>query len=182
MGIDCKTEFECLLSAADIQKRIKELAAEIDRDYGSDRIMAVGILNGAVLFMADLIRELTVPVEYDFVGFKSYVGSESNGDIEVTKRIKGDIAGKRILIVEDIIDTGRTLCESNLISKLIDKGAVDVKVCCLLDKPSRRTHTVNIHYTGFTIDDQFVVGYGLDYDGLYRNLPYIGIFDPELHK
>jgi hypoxanthine phosphoribosyltransferase len=180
MGIELHPDgLVCLLSEADIQARIKEMAVEISREYAGDSLLTIGILNGAVLFLADLVRQIDIPLEYDFVGFRSYNGSVSNGPLEVTKRLKADVNGKRVLIVEDIIDTGRTLYESCLVDALIEKGAVDVRLCSLLDKPTRRTHHVDIHYTGFVIEDRFVVGYGLDYDGLYRNLPYIGCYEIE---
>lgn len=165
-----------LFSETQIQQKVADLANQISREYENDSLLAVGILNGSVLFLADLVRYMQIPLEYDFVGFSSYEGCMSNGPLEITKRLKADVNGKRVLIVEDIIDTGRTLCESNLVTAMLNKGAVDVKLCSFLDKPARRVHSVQIDFTGYVIDDYFVVGYGLDYNGLYRNLPYIGYF------
>lgn len=167
---------QILFTERQIQDKVAELAREISREYENDSLLAVGILNGSALFLADLVRCLQIPLEYDFVGLSSYVGSESSGVIEVTRQLKTEVKGKRALIVEDIIDTGRTLAEGNLIASLLDKGAADVKLCSLLDKPSRRTHPVTIDFKGYEIENLFVVGYGLDYNGFYRNLPYIGYF------
>lgn len=180
MGVESYSEsIICLLSETDIQTRIGELAGEITRDYADSSLLVVGVLNGAVLFLADLIRQIDIPLEYDFIGLRSYNGSVSNGPLEVTRRLNTDVTGKRVLIVEDIIDTGRTLCESCIIDTIAANGAVDVRVCSLLDKPARRTHQICIDYTGFVIEDRFVVGYGLDYNGLFRNLPYVGCFEQE---
>lgn len=165
-----------LFSETQIQDKVAELAEGIRAEYKGSSLLALGILNGSVLFLADLVRYLQIPLEYDFVGFASYDGSVSTGPLEVTKRLKSSVEGKRVLIVEDIIDTGRTLSQSNLIPELLSKGAIDVKLCSLLDKPARRTHHVQIDFTGYVIENHFVVGYGLDYNGMYRNLPFIGYF------
>lgn len=170
--------FECLLSESEVQSKVAELAQQISQDYVGRNLLLLGILNGAALFLADLVRKITIPVEYDFVGFKSYSGSESQGHVEVTKELKSDVAGKNVIIVEDIIDTGRTLHQSGLMQSLARSGVADIKLCSLLDKPASRIHPVEIHYLGFTIENVFVVGYGLDHNGLYRNLPYIGIYRP----
>jgi len=140
--------------------------------------MAIGILKGSVPFLADLIRNLSLPVSYDFMAVSSYgEATESSGIVRITYDITGDISGKNILIVEDIIDTGRTL--SHLKTFLEAKGPASVKIATLLDKPDRRVVPITVDFVGFTIPDEFVVGYGLDYANRYRNLPYVGVLKPE---
>ena len=164
-----------LISEEDLQQRIVTLAAEINKDYKGKKITLVCALKGAMIFMADLARRVEVPVIFDFIGASSYDGGTySTGTVRLTKDLDFDPANKHILLVEDILDTGNTLA---FIQKyILDKNPASFKSCCLLDKPERRVvHGVKADYTGFTIPDQFVVGYGLDYDQLYRNLPYIGV-------
>ena len=167
---------QILISAEEIDRITTRIAAEIDRDLaGHDgKVILVGILKGSVVFMADLMKKIKTPVEIDFMKVSSYKGTESTGRIEIKLDLnRGDISNSTIIIVEDIIDSGRTL--SYLCEYLRLNGAKNVKTCTLLDKPERRVKDVKVDYTGFEIPDEFVVGYGLDYDQLYRNLPYIGI-------
>ncbi len=162
-------KLEVLISREEIEKRVKELAEEISKDYSREDPLMLGILNGAFVFMADLIREMKVPVEVDFLRVKSYCGT-SAGELEVIMDVP-DVKGKDVIIVEDIIDTGLTM--DFLLKRVKKKGAKSVKVCALLDKPSKRVVDVKPDYVGFTIPDYFVVGYGLDYNGRYRELPEI---------
>ena len=165
-----------LLPEEELDARIKELAEQISKDYDGESILAVCILRGAAYFACELTKRLTVPVMIDFMTTSSYgAGTVSSGDVKVKKDIEMDPAGQNILIIEDIIDSGNTL---NFLKKYFkDKNVKSIKLCTLLDKPDRREVDVDVDYTGFTIPDQFVVGYGLDYDQKYRNLPYIGIVD-----
>ena len=165
-----------LLDSERIQRRIAELAADIDRDYAdSDRLVAVGVLNGSVFFMVDLLKHLQVPVMVDFFQTSSYGDGTSPGEVRIRKDIDTSIRGADVLLVEDIVDTGYTL--RTILDLLRFRGARSVKLCSLLDKKAKRQVDVPIDYCGFEIDDLFVVGYGLDFAGLYRNLPYIGIYE-----
>jgi hypoxanthine phosphoribosyltransferase len=168
-----------LITEKEIRNRISQLAREIEAFYQGRELMAIGILKGSVPFLADLIREVTLPVSYDFMAVSSYgEATESSGIVRITYDITGDISGKDILIVEDIIDTGRTL--SHLKTFLEAKGPASVKIATLLDKPDRRVVPITVDFVGFTIPDEFVVGYGLDFANRYRNLPYVGILKPEI--
>jgi len=164
-----------LISEESIRERIEELAAKINRDYKGKSVTLVCALKGAMIFMADLARRLEVPVDFDFVGTSSYGdGTSSTGKVRLTKDIEINPADKHIILVEDILDTGHTI--AFLKRYILDKDPASFKVCCLLDKPDRRVvHEIEADYTGFSIPDQFVVGYGLDYAQRYRNLPYIGV-------
>ncbi len=162
---------EILISREEIEKRVKELAEEISRDFAGEDPLMLGILNGAFVFMADLIREMSVPVEVEFIRVKSYSGTDSTGRIDVIMDVSENVSGKNVVIVEDIVDTGLTM--DFLVRRVVEKGAKSVKICALLDKPSRRVVDVKPDYVGFTIPDYFVVGYGLDYNGRYRELPAI---------
>lgn len=169
-----------LLMAEQIQERVAQLAAELQRDYTGRRPLLVAVLRGAVVFLSDLIRHLDMPVCIDFVQLASYGDSTcSSGKIEVIKDLGTDVAGQDVLVVEDIVDTGRTL--AYLVDELRRRGAASVKVCTLLDKPSRRQVPVCLDYVGFEVPDCFVVGYGLDFAGRYRNLPYIAELDPQAY-
>lgn len=170
------THPEELISAEQIQSRISELALEIEADYSdsANGITCLGILKGSVFFLVDLLQQIDVPTRIDFFDISSYEGTTS-GDVRVHKDVDIPLQGQDVLIVEDIVDTGKTL---KVILDMIDyRGAASVKLCTLLDKPSRRLVDVPIDYCGFQIEDRFVVGYGLDYDENYRNLPYIGVLD-----
>lgn len=170
-----KHHLETLLSIAEIQSRTRELAAEINAHYAhihSENLVVVGLLRGSFMFMADLVRLLKMPVEVDFMTASSYgSGTMSSRDVKILKDLDGEIAGKDVLLVEDIIDTGYTLNKVREI--LILKGAKSVSICTLLDKPSRREVDVPVEWIGFSIPDEFVVGYGIDYAQHYRNLDYI---------
>lgn len=162
-----------LLTREEVEKRIKELAKEIEKDYCGKALLVIGLLKGSIMFMSDLIKEMDLPVMIDFMSVSSYSGTTSTGVINVLKDTDISVKDKDVLIVEDIIDTGLTL--SHVKKLLEDRGAKSLKICTLLDKPSRRTVEMKGDYVGFEIPDEFVVGYGLDYDQHHRNLPYVGI-------
>ena len=164
---------EVLFTRDDIAKRVAELGAEITRDYEGRDLIVVGILKGAGVFMSDLIREINSPIRIDFMSVSSYGNSTvSSGIVRITNDLHQDIQGCSVLIVEDIIDSGNTL--HYLREYLKNRGAEDVKICALLDKPSRRQVEVPVEYVGFEVEDKFIIGYGIDYAEKYRNLPFIG--------
>ncbi|NLB60929.1 MAG: hypoxanthine phosphoribosyltransferase [Clostridiales bacterium] len=170
-----------LLTQSEIEKRVSELAEDISKDYTDKEPVAICILKGASVFYCDLLRKLNFPVRMDFMAISSYgCSTKSAGEIRIKKDIDCDIANSHVLIVEDIIDTGCTL--SNLIALLNQRNPKSVKTVCLLDKPKRRKATIQPDYCGFEIEDNFVVGYGLDYAERYRNLPYIGILSPKIYE
>lgn len=161
---------EILISRTDISRRVTELADMISRDYAGDDILVVGVLKGAFMFMADLIRALSIPCRTDFMRAASYgAGSESSGNIKITKDLEMPIDGRNVLLVEDILDTGLTL--SYVVDALKSRNPKSIKVCTFLDKRNRRKVPFEADYVGFTIDDGFVVGYGLDLDEQYRSFP-----------
>ncbi|MFT5369210.1 MAG: hypoxanthine phosphoribosyltransferase [Candidatus Latescibacterota bacterium] len=165
---------DVLISEISIKNRVVELARDISSAYPRDRpIILIGVLRGALYFLADLSRSITQPVEIDMISVSSYEGTTSTGSVTLLQDITTDITNKDILIVEDIVDTGRTL--NALLQHFEHKNPSSIKICTLLDKPSRREVSVPIPYYGFRIPDHFVVGYGLDHEQAYRNLPYIGI-------
>jgi len=165
---------EILFTAEEIQAKVEELADRINADYEGRQLVVVGILKGALIFMADLIRRLKMPCVIDFVATSSYGSdSESSGVVRILKDLDEPIEGKHVLIVEDIIDTGLTL--DYLISNLCSRGPASLRTCTLLDKPDRRLIDLKTDYNGFEIPDRFVVGYGLDFSERYRNLSYIGV-------
>lgn len=168
-----------LLNEEEVDQRIREIADEINRDYAGKEIHLICILKGGVFFTCELAKRLTVPVTLDFMSVSSYgSGTESSGVVKIVKDLDQPLAGKNVLIVEDIIDSGRTL--SYLIEILKQRGPKQIELCTLLDKPERRVKKqVQVKYTCFTIPDEFVVGYGLDYDQKYRNLPFIGVVEQE---
>lgn len=165
---------EVLLQEEEVDARIKEVADQINKDYEGKEIHLICVLKGGVCFMCELAKRLTVPVSMDFMSVSSY-GKEtkSSGVIKIIKDLDEPLRGKDVLVVEDIVDSGRTL--SYLLELLSDRGPASLKLCTLLDKPERRVIDVDVDYTCFQIPDEFVVGYGLDYDQRYRNLPYIGV-------
>jgi len=166
-----------LLTAEAIHERVRELGAMIERDYpdSNQPLLLVGVLKGAALFLADLVRAINRPLEFDFVAIASYgAATKSSGEVRILKDLETAVSGKHVIIVEDILDTGLTLRFSYLIESLRARQAASVKVCVLLDKPSRRRVEVPVDYRGFVIEDRFVVGYGMDYGEIYRNLPYVG--------
>jgi hypoxanthine phosphoribosyltransferase len=165
-----------LIPAADLTARVTELGRQIRSDYAGRTPVLVGVLKGAVVFLSDLMRAIDAPCECDFIAVSSYGAStRSSGVVELTKDLSAPIEGRDVLIVEDIVDTGRTL--AYLLRNLETRQPQTLRVCTLLDKVSRREVPVPLDYVGFTIPDEFVVGYGLDFAGLYRNLPYLGVLD-----
>lgn len=164
---------DVLISESAIKKRIQELADDISKDYAGKEVVLICVLKGAVMFMVDLSKELKIPVAFDFMDVSSYNGgTKSSGIVKIVKDLNESIEGKNVLLVEDIIDSGRTL--SYLVKVLKERKPASLKICTLLDKPERRIADVEVSYIGFNIPDEFAVGYGLDYDEKYRNLPYIG--------
>ena len=164
------------ISEEKLDKRIREIAAEISKDYAKKEIRLVCILKGSIFYTCELAKRLTVPVTLDFMSVSSYgSGTESSGDIKIKKDLDESIEGLDVIVVEDIIDSGNTL--SKLIPMLKDRNPASIKVTTLLDKPDRREVDMNVNYVGFENEDEFVVGYGLDYDQSYRDLPYIGIVE-----
>jgi len=169
-----------LLSSEAIDQRVRELGAQITADYQGKEILMICILRGAVIFMGDLALAIKVPVALDFMAVSSYGGgSTSSGVVRILKDLDESVEGKHLLIVEDIIDSGLTL--QYLTENLKSRNPASVKICTLLNKPSRRKIEVDVAYTGFEIPDEFVVGYGLDYAEKYRNLPFVGILKPEAY-
>ena len=170
-----------LLSEDEIREKVRELGGKITADYKNSNLMLVTVLKGAVVFLADLMRQIDVPAEIDFMVVSSYgSGVKSSGVVKIVKDLDVPLAGKDILIVEDILDSGNTL--AFLKNYLMTKGAASITIATLLDKPSRRKVDLQADYIGFSVPDEFVIGYGLDYDEKYRNLPYIGVLKPELYK
>ncbi len=171
---------EILVSEDQIARRVKELGGRISEDYRGNEILMVGILKGAVVFMADLIRHVTVPVRIDFMAVSSYgKASESSGVVQILKDLDQSIGGRHVIVVEDIVDTGLTL--KYMLDNLSTRRPASLRICTLLDKPSRRRTSVAPDYNGFVIPDRFVVGYGLDYCEDYRNLREIAVLKPEIY-
>ena len=170
-----------MFSKEQIQTRIAELAAQLDSEYAGKTPLMVGILKGSVMFYADLLRAMTIPVEMDFMAISSYgAGSKSSGEVKLIKDLDRKIEGRDVIIVEDIIDSGYTL--SYLKRMLYSRKPSSVKICALLDKYSRRVVPIEADYKGFDCEDEFVVGFGLDYAERYRNLPYIGILKRSVYE
>jgi len=170
-----------LLSEEELAGRIAELGAQITEDYAGKEILMIGVLRGAVLFMADLARAIKIPVAIDFMAVSSYgAGTSSSGVVRILKDLDENVEGKHVLVVEDIIDSGLTL--NYLMDNLKSRKPASIQICTLLNKPDRRKVDVDIAYNGFTIPDYFVIGYGLDYAEKYRNLPFIGILKPEVYQ
>ncbi|MCP9486630.1 MAG: hypoxanthine phosphoribosyltransferase [Gaiellaceae bacterium MAG52_C11] len=170
---------EILIGEQELQARIAELGVEISRDYAGRDLLLVGVLKGAVFFMADLMRELTVPCEIDFMAISSYgAGTDSSGVVRILKDLDINISGRDVLVVEDIIDSGLTL--SYLMRSLKARKPATVEICALLTKPERREVDVPVAYVGFEIPNRFVIGYGLDFDERYRNLPYVAVLHADL--
>ena len=164
-----------------IQARIKEMAARIEKDYKGESVVMICILRGASVFFCDLVRELDLDVRFEFMSVSSYgAGTTSSGEVRIVKDINAPLAGKNVIIVEDIIDSGNTL--SYLKRLLEQRNPKSLKICALLDKPSRRKVELQGDYVGFTVEDKFLVGYGLDYAEKYRNLKDIGVLKPEIYQ
>lgn len=171
---------QILIDERAIAAKVAELGRAISRDYSGKDLLIVGVLKGAVVFLADLLRNMSISPSIDFVAIESYTsGTESSGVVRVLKDLDENAEGRHILIVEDIVDTGLTL--SYLIDNMRTRKAASVKVCALLDKPERRKVDVRIDYEGFEVPDKFVVGYGLDYAQKYRELPFVGVLKPEIY-
>ena len=169
-----------LFTEEELRTRVAELAAMIEKDYEGKEIMLIGVLRGSFVFMADLCRAINLHCTLDFMSVSSYgKGTKSSGQVQITKDLSEDITGCHVIVVEDILDSGNTL--SYLLKMLQNRNPASIRLCTLLDKPERRQKPVEVHYSGFTIPDAFVVGYGLDYAERYRNLPYIGILKPEVY-
>ena len=165
---------EVLLTEEEIDRRIQEIGDQISRDYAGRQVHMVCVLKGGSFFMCELAKRVTVPVSIDFMSVSSYGGdTKSSGVVRIVKDLDEPLKDRHVIVIEDIVDSGRTL--SYLLDMLRSRGAADVRLCTLLDKPDRRVVDVKVDYTGFEIQDEFVVGYGLDYDQKYRNLPYIGM-------
>ena len=172
---------EVLFSEEQLARRIEEIAGQINRDYADKEILLVSVLRGSFIFMADLARKITRPCRIDSMSVSSYGKSTtSSGQVQITKDLSEDISGLHVIVIEDILDSGNTL--SYLLRILEQRHPASIRLCTLLDKPERRVKEVAVHYSGFTIPDAFVVGYGLDYAERYRNLPYIGILKPEVYS
>ena len=170
-----------LLSEEEIHAKVKEMGKKITEDYKNSNLMLVTVLKGAVVFLADIMREIDVPAEIDFMVVSSYgSGVKSSGVVKIVKDLDVPLEGKDILIVEDILDSGLTL--SYIKELLASRGPRSIKIATLLDKPSRRKVDFHADYVGFSLPHDFVIGYGLDYDEKYRNLPYIGILKPEVYS
>jgi hypoxanthine phosphoribosyltransferase len=173
---------EVLVSEDQIQAKVRELGTRISTDYAGRTLTLVSVLKGSLPFMADLMRSISVPVRIDLMEVSSYGGSstESSGLVRILKDLSASIADEHVLLVEDIIDTGLTL--NYLVRYLRGKSPASLRICTLLDKPARRLVEIPVDYTGFTIDDRFVVGYGLDFGEFYRNLRYVGVLRPEVYS
>lgn len=163
---------EILISEDEINSRVLEIADAINNKYKNEELLVVGILKGSFVFMSDLIKRLNMPLEIDFMIVSSYSGTESTGNVNIIKDINNDITNKNILLVEDIVDTGLTL--SNVRNLLFNRNPKNIEICTLIDKKVRRKVELEADYVGFNIGNEFIIGYGLDLDEKYRNLPYIG--------
>ena len=174
MTVFDESKLEVLISEAELKEKVRELGAKITEDYKGKQLTVVGVLNGCFVFLADLVREIDLSITTDFLGLSSYGAStSSSGVVAFTKDLSGPIEDQHVLVVEDIIDTGLTM--KYLLENLSTRKPASVKVCSLLSKPARRQVSAQLDYLGFTIEDRFVVGYGLDFDGKYRNLPHIAV-------
>jgi hypoxanthine phosphoribosyltransferase len=163
-----------LLTTRQIQSKVKELAERISQDYRRKDIVAVGILKGAFMFFSDIVRVIKIPLKLDFIIASSYIKTETSGEVKIFYDIHEQVAGKDVLLIDDIIDSGITL--NHIRESILSKGPKSLKTCVFLDKKERRIEKVPLDYVGFEIPNEFVVGYGLDYEGQFRNLPYISIF------
>ncbi|EMS72457.1 hypoxanthine phosphoribosyltransferase [Ruminiclostridium cellobioparum] len=170
-----------LISKEELDRQVEELGSRISKDYEGKELVIIGVLKGGFIFLADLARKITIPVDLDFISVSSYGdSSKSSGVVKIIKDVDTNISGKHVLIVEDIIDTGLTL--NHLVELLKTRGPLSVKICAALDKPSRRKAEVHVEYKGIEIPDEFVIGYGLDYAGKYRNLPEVCILKKDVYS
>jgi hypoxanthine phosphoribosyltransferase len=171
---------EILLDAKTITDRVGELGSQISADFADRDPVLVSVLKGSIIFLADLMRAMELPTSIDLMEVSSYgAGTESSGQVRIIKDLSNPIQGRHVIVVEDIIDTGLTL--NYLLHYLADKRPASISIVCLLDKPARRLAEIPIDYVGFTIPDRFVIGYGLDFDERYRNLPYVGVLKPSVY-
>ena len=177
-----KDIMKVLISEDQIKQRIEELGVEISREYADKDPVILGVLKGVMVFYADMVRKITVPCQMDFMSLSSYQGTKSTGNMIVKQDMSVDVAGRHVLILEDIYDTGSSL--NYTYNHLMSKNPASVKICTLLDKPARRKPNITLvpDWIGFTIPNEFVVGYGLDFNEHYRNLPYVGILKPEAYE
>ena len=171
---------EVLLTEERIQARVAELGAQLNTDYAGLEPVLISVLKGSIVFLADLVRSMELPLSIDIMEVSSYgAATETSGQVRILKDLSNPIEGRHVIVVEDIIDTGLTL--NYLLRYLREKGPASLRICCLLDKPARRLTEIPIDYVGFSIPDRFVVGYGLDYGERYRNLPYVGVLRPSVY-
>jgi hypoxanthine phosphoribosyltransferase len=169
-----------LISQQSIARRVRSLARQIEKDFTGRDLVIVALLNGTVVFLADLLRRLALPLRLDFIGVSSYGAGTTSSGLVFTKELRLDVSGRDILLVDDILDTGKTLARVTARLRRLRPG--QIKICVLLDKPSRRVEAVTADYVGFTIPNHFVVGYGLDFAERYRNLPFVGVLHPEMYE
>ncbi len=169
-----------LITEEQIARRVKTLACEIERDFRGRETVVVSLLSGTVMFLADLMRHISLPMRLDFIGVSSYGSGTESGELVFTKELRLDVRGRDMLLVDDILDTGKTM--SRVLPKLRAFKPRRIKVCVLLDKPSRRVEKIKADYIGFSVPDFFVVGYGLDFAERYRNLPFVGVLHPHIYK
>jgi hypoxanthine phosphoribosyltransferase len=169
-----------LITQEEIARRVRRLSADIERDFRGREMVVVSLLNGTVMFLADLIRHLSLPLRLDFIGVSSYGAGTTSGEMIFTKELRLDVRGRDVLLVDDILDTGRTM--KRVLAKLRQLRPRRIKTCVLLDKPARRVERIQADYVGFRIPDLFVIGYGLDYAERYRNLPFVGVLKPEMYR
>jgi len=169
-----------LFTGPQLARRVRTLARRIEHDFTGRDLVIVSLLNGTVMFLADLVRHLDLPLRLDFMGVSSYRNGTESRELVFTKELRLDVRGRDVLLVDDILDTGKTL--RHVTSKLRELGPRELKICVLLDKPARRVEDLRADYVGFEIPDLFVVGYGLDYAERYRNLPFVGVLKPEMYS
>ncbi len=169
-----------LFSEEEIAEKVTKIGAQITEDFADKNPLVISVLRGSFIFMADLVRAIKVPCEVDFMSVSSYgSGTVSSGEVKINKDLENSIEGRHIIVVEDILDSGRTL--SYLMKILKSRGAASISLCTFLDKPDRRVVPVEVNYRGFEVPDEFIVGYGLDYDQRYRNLPFVGVLKPAVY-
>lgn len=169
-----------LFSEQEIADKVQEIGAQITRDFEGKNPLILSVLRGSFVFMADLVRAIKIPCEVDFMSVSSYgSGAVSSGEVKIDKDLDNSIENRHLIVVEDILDSGRTL--SYLMNNLKSRNVASISLCTFLDKPERRVVPVEVNYCGFTVPDEFIVGYGLDYDQRYRNLPFIGVLKPEIY-
>ena len=171
---------QVLITESQLGRRIRQLARRIEEDYRDRDLVIVSLLNGTVMFLADLIRHLSLPLRLDFIGVSSYGDGTTSGELVFTKELRLEVRGRDVLLVDDILDTGRTM--NRVLPKLRALKPRRIRTCVLLDKPARRVEPVEAHYVGFRIPDFFVVGYGLDFAERYRNLPFVGVLHPHIYR